>query len=173
MGVSWGRRWGFPADLGDRLSVEDPTGRTARPHRTPRARARGDNTGYLFVHGAQGRGLSPLDIVCFPSTPPTCELKTLIKLASGLDGRPGAAASRAPNPGASGMPAQPPPEPGGSEEPPPGTGNPSVTNLLEGCWQFSLVFHHLLFLMVVHSLCICSPCFPSSHPVGPVVPSHC
>lgn len=23
--------------------------------------------------------------------------------------------------------------------------DPLVTNLLEGCWQFSLVFHHLLF----------------------------
>lgn len=49
---------------------------------------------------------------------------------------------------------------------------PSVTHLLEGCGQFSLVFHPLLFLIIVHNPCICFTCSPSKL-VGPVVCSHC
>ena len=37
----------------------------------------------------------------------------------------------------------------------------SVTNLLEGCWQFFLFSTTLLFLMIVHNQCICFPCSSS------------
>lgn len=45
-----------------------------------------------------------------------------------------------------------------------------VVNLLEGCWQFFLFSTTLLFLMIVHDPCICSPC-SSSRQVGPMCSS--
>lgn len=46
-----------------------------------------------------------------------------------------------------------------------------LTNLLEGCWQFSLFSTTPLFLIIVYN-CICFTCL-SSKWVDPTVHSHC
>lgn len=141
-----------------------------------------DNTGYLFVHRPQGKVTFFPGHCAFPPTLSPYGLEMLIKLCSGLHGGPGGAAAPA-----SGMAWAPCavrvtrlPGAGTSGEELPGTGGPGgrcspdplVTNLWEGCWQFFLVFHHLLFLIIVHNQCICFTC-SSSKLVGPVVPLHC
>lgn len=133
----------------------------------------------------RGGDFLPWTLCVSPTTLPTYELETLIKLALGFEGKawrrrhPGLRASAA---GHAGRPERPGLRSPDSGEEPPGPRHrqrraeapalPSVTNLLEGCWQFSLVFHHLLFLIIVRNPCIGPTCF-SSNLVGPVVPSHC
>lgn len=52
----------------------------------------------IYLYTDPGRCLSSLDIVCFPTTPPSYDLKTLIKLALGFRMKGLArAASRAPH----------------------------------------------------------------------------
>lgn len=116
----------------------------------------------------------------FPPTLLTYELKMLMKLAFGLFNElPRASWVQPPAEwgelgglsGPSLLPSPASPLEPGQQHWQRCLADPFVTNLLEGCWQLFLVFHHLLFLIILHNPCMCFTC-SSSNLVGPVVPSH-